>query len=118
MNLTRYQKALQYIHRAEIRYGSISKTPENDPDLIKARNLVAFGHRTVKTFEPDDLDFEIKKMLEYGYVDVVASDSHGITRRACHLEQCRAYIEKKLGQEIAERLLQENPAMIIHNEYR
>lgn len=59
-----------------------------------------------------------KKMLEYGYVDVVASDSHGITRRACHLEQCRAYIEKKLGQEIAERLLQENPAMIIHNEYR
>ena len=67
MNLTKYQKALIYIHRAEIKYGSISKTPENDPDLIKAQNLVAIGHRAVKTFEPDDLDFEIKKMLEYGY---------------------------------------------------
>ena len=67
MNLTKYQKALIYIHRAEIKYGSISKTPENDPDLIKAQNLVAIGQRAVKTFEPDDLDFEIKKMLEYGY---------------------------------------------------
>ena len=37
MNLTKYQKALIYIHRAEIKYGSISKTPENDPDLIKAQ---------------------------------------------------------------------------------
>jgi hypothetical protein len=67
MNLTKYQKALIYIHRAEIKYGSISKTPENDPDLIKAQNLVAIGHRAVKTFEPDDTDLEIKKMLEYGY---------------------------------------------------
>lgn len=67
MNLTKYQKALQYIHRAEIKYGSISETPENDPDLIKAQNLVAIGHRAVKIFEPDDLDFEIKEMLEYGY---------------------------------------------------
>lgn len=67
MNLTKYQKALIYIHKAEIKYGSIRKTPENDPDLIKAQNLVAIGHRAVKTFEPDDLDFEIKKMLEYGY---------------------------------------------------
>lgn len=67
MNLTKYQKALQYIHKAEMKYGSISKTPENDPDLIKAQNLIGFGHRAVKTFEPDDLDFEIKRMLEYGY---------------------------------------------------
>lgn len=65
--MTRYQKALQYIHKAEIKYGSIKRTPENDLNLIKAQNLLAIGHRAVKTFEPDDLDFEIKKMLEYGY---------------------------------------------------
>lgn len=61
MAMTRYQKALQYIHKAEIKYGSIKRTPENDPDLIKAQNLVAIGHRAVKTFEPDDTDLEIKK---------------------------------------------------------
>lgn len=67
MAMTRYQKALQYIHKAEIKYGSISKTPENDLNLIKAQNLLAIGHRAVKTFEPDDTDLEIKRMLEYGY---------------------------------------------------
>lgn len=40
MAMTRYQKALQYIHKAEIKYGSISKTPENDLNLIKAQNLL------------------------------------------------------------------------------
>lgn len=59
--MTRYQKALQYIHKAEIKYGSIKRTPENDLNLIKAQNLLAIGKRAVKTFEPDDLDFKIKK---------------------------------------------------------
>lgn len=67
MAITKYQKALQYIHRAEIKYGSISKTPEDDPNLIKAQNLLAIDHRAVKTFELDDTDLEIKRMLEYGY---------------------------------------------------
>ncbi|MBA2915541.1 hypothetical protein HCN73_05000 [Lactobacillus crispatus] len=71
MAMTRYQKALQYIHKAELQYGSISKTPENDLNLIKAQNLLAIGHRAVKMFEPDDLDFKIKKMLEYGYPALV-----------------------------------------------
>lgn len=67
MNLTKYQKALQYIHRAEIKYGSISKTPENDPNLIKVRELLAIDPNNVRVFEPDDTDLEIKRMLEYGY---------------------------------------------------
>lgn len=67
MALTKYQKALIYIRKAELQYGSISKTPENDPNLIKARNLLAINQKVVKTFEPDDTDLEIKRMLEYGY---------------------------------------------------
>ena len=67
MALTKYQQALIYIRKAELQYGSISKTPENDLNLIKAQNLLAIDHRAVKTFEPDDTDLEIKRMLEYGY---------------------------------------------------
>lgn len=67
MNMTKYQKALIYIRKAELQYGSISKTPENDPNLIKARNLLAIDRNNVKVFEPDDTDLEIKRMLEYGY---------------------------------------------------
>lgn len=67
MALTKYQQALIYIRKAELQYSSISKTPENDPNLIKARKLLVVNRDNVKVFEPDDLDLEIKKMLEYGY---------------------------------------------------
>lgn len=60
MALTKYQQALIYIRKAELQYGSISKTPENDPNLIKARNLLAINQNAVKIFEPDDTDLEIK----------------------------------------------------------
>lgn len=56
-----------------------------------------------------------KKMIAAGYVDVVASDSHGARHRACHLEQCRAYITKKFGADTSDRLLQENPLIIFGN---
>jgi protein-tyrosine phosphatase len=54
-----------------------------------------------------------KKMLKAGYVDVVASDSHGMDRRACHLGKCRQVLTKKFGEEYAGRLLFGNPAKII-----
>lgn len=54
-----------------------------------------------------------KKMLKAGYVDVIASDSHGIEKRACHLGRCREVLSKKMGEEYAQRLLCDNPAKII-----
>ena len=65
--MTKYQKALIFIRRAELQYGSIVKAPENDPNLIKVRKLLAVNRDNVKVFEPDDTDLEIKRMLEYGY---------------------------------------------------
>lgn len=54
-----------------------------------------------------------KKMLKAGYVDVIASDSHGIQKRACHLGKCREVLNKKYGEEYAKELLCDNPAKII-----
>lgn len=67
MALTKYQKALIYIRKAELQYGSIIKAPESDPNLIKVRKLLAIDRDNVRVFEPDDIDLEIKRMLEYGY---------------------------------------------------
>lgn len=67
MALTKYQKALIYIRKAELQYGSIICAPENDPNLIKAQKLLAVNPDNAKVFEPDDTDLEIKKMLEYGF---------------------------------------------------
>jgi protein-tyrosine phosphatase len=54
-----------------------------------------------------------RKMLQARYVDVIASDSHGISERACHLGKCRDVVSKKYGQEYAKRLFQDNPSKII-----
>ncbi len=67
MAMTKYQKALNFIRKAELQYGSISKTPANDPNLIKVRELLAIDRDNVRVFEPDETDLEIKRMLEYGY---------------------------------------------------
>lgn len=54
-----------------------------------------------------------RKMLSAGYVDVVASDSHGIAKRACHMQECYRFIQKKYGDDCARRLLCSNPEKII-----
>ena len=67
MAMTKYQKALIYIHKAESQYGLIIQAPESDSNLIKVRELLAIDRDNVRVFEPDETDLEIKKMLEYGY---------------------------------------------------
>ncbi|MCD7708559.1 MAG: hypothetical protein LUI02_01640 [Clostridiales bacterium] len=54
-----------------------------------------------------------RQMLEEGYVDVIASDSHGIKERACHMSGCREYIAKKFDPQLADRLMDENPSTIL-----
>lgn len=67
MKMNKYQKALFYIRKVELQYGSIIKAPESDSNLIKVRKLLAIDRGNAIVFEPDDLDLEIKEMLEYGY---------------------------------------------------
>lgn len=54
-----------------------------------------------------------KKMLREELVDVIASDSHGIRQRVCHLGKCFELLKKKYGSEYAQELLCDNPAKII-----
>ncbi len=56
-----------------------------------------------------------KKVLKNGWVDIVASDAHNLTDRACNLKECRAYIEKKYGSEYAKLLFCDNPMRILEN---
>lgn len=53
-----------------------------------------------------------KKMLQSGYVDVIASDSHSMGKRACHLDKCYTFLIKKYGEEYAKQLLYDNPYRI------
>lgn len=58
-----FQKALNYIHKAEIKYGSIAKNPKSDLNLKKAQKILNAKSDNFDT----DLDLKIKELIEYGY---------------------------------------------------
>lgn len=57
-----------------------------------------------------------KKLLEEGWADVIASDSHGIKKRACHLKKCYDYLRRKYGDDYAKLLLCNHPAEIVRGK--
>ena len=54
-----------------------------------------------------------KKLLKKGYVDLIASDSHGSQKRVNHMGKCYEYITKKFGENEAKRLMEINPYRIL-----
>ena len=56
-----------------------------------------------------------QKALSKGWVDIVASDSHGIKHRTNNMAKARDFIEKKYGEEYANYLFMEVPLKIIED---
>jgi protein-tyrosine phosphatase len=54
-----------------------------------------------------------RALLREGWVDVIASDSHGIHKRACHLKKCLEYVSKKYSEDYAGQLFEQNPRKMI-----
>lgn len=57
-----------------------------------------------------------KKLLKAGYVNVIASDSHGIETRVCHMDKCYAYVAKKFGADAADLLMEKTPRKIFNSQ--
>lgn len=57
-----------------------------------------------------------KRLLKNGWVNVIASDSHGMQRRGCHMEKCREYLMKKYDERYVEKLFCGNPGKILEAE--
>ncbi|MCD8149551.1 MAG: capsular biosynthesis protein [Clostridiales bacterium] len=89
----------------------------DDPDLVsELRNmgaLIQVNADSVLGLDGRDAKRFCKHLLKHEMVDVVASDSHGIKRRPCHMEKCRAYIRRKYGESMATRLFETTPEAIL-----
>lgn len=57
-----------------------------------------------------------KKLLKSGYVDFVASDSHGMKKRKNNLGKCRDYLYKKYDSQYVDEIMEENALAIIQEE--
>ena len=54
-----------------------------------------------------------KRLISEGQVDYIASDSHGISDRVCHMRASYEYVSRKYGTGTADILMKENPHRII-----
>jgi protein-tyrosine phosphatase len=54
-----------------------------------------------------------KKLLKNNQVDIIASDTHGITQRANHMRQAYDYVANKYGTGYANKIFYDNPIKII-----
>ena len=97
------------------RYKCLLKKPELCIELsdmgaliqINADSVLGLGSWAEKRF--------CKKMLSKEWADIIASDTHDMSRRACHMAECRKFVEKKYGMEYAELLFVRNPQRILNN---
>ena len=56
-----------------------------------------------------------KKLLKYGYVDFVASDSHDMKKRTNNLGKCREYLYKKYDKRYVDQILQNNAMELLQS---
>ncbi len=57
-----------------------------------------------------------RKLLRRNFVDFIATDAHGIKKRAPELKQCIAYLRKNYGDEFVKHIFVTNPLNIINNK--
>ena len=57
------------------------------------------------------------KLLKRDMIHFIGTDAHSNRTRAPYMEECAAYLAKKLGQDKARKLLYDNPKKMLNNEY-
>lgn len=69
------------------------------------------GHRSWSTRR------YLLKLMRLGLVRVIGTDAHGSNHRPPKMQECAAYLEKKLGRELRDLLCCGNAAKIVKGEY-
>ena len=95
------------------RYRCMTEKPDHAGELQMLGAMVQVNADAVLGLEGRKAKQYCKYLLKHGLADIVASDSHGIRARACHMEGCRAYIHKKFGAETAGDVFERNPGKIL-----
>ncbi len=107
-----YEPVIAHVER----YQCFQKKPELLQELSNLGAMIQVNADSILGLEGFALKRITKKILKGHLADIVASDSHGIDERACHMDKCYAYVAKKYGEEYAEDLFENNPGSIVEQE--
>lgn len=97
------------------RYKCLVKKPVLCAEISNIGALIQVNAESVLGLAGWQMERFCKKLLKQQWADIVASDTHDLSGRACHMRECRELVEKKYGFDYAERLFVKNPKRIISN---
>ena len=95
------------------RYRCLVSKPQRLEELQEIGALIQVNAGAITGHDGWSVKQFCKSILKKGWVDIVASDSHGIDRRTCHMEKCYEYITRKYGEKLAHKIMEKNPRKII-----
>ncbi len=95
------------------RYASLTEDVDRIEELREMGALIQINADAVLGLEGRSSKKFCKNLLKAGLADVIASDSHGIKNRACHMAKCYEYVAKKFGRDYADSLMKTVPETII-----
>lgn len=99
------------------RYGSVASSVERVRELVKMGCYIQINAGSVMGQYGFGTKKFTRQILKQGLVHFVATDAHDDVRRRPCLLDCAKYIDKKFGEDYAEKILKENPEKVINNEY-
>lgn len=97
------------------RYACLLKKPALCAELANMGALIQINADSVLGLDGRAAEKFCKKLLKHEWADIIASDTHDMDERACHMAECKMHVEKKYGAEYAHTLFVTNPKRIINN---
>ncbi len=95
------------------RCGCLLKKPGLCGELSSAGACIQLNADSILGLAGKQAERFCRKVLKKGMADLVASDAHGIRRRANHMGQCRKYVAGKYGEAYAGSLFGGNAQKIL-----
>lgn len=98
------------------RYSEIVSHPSYIEELISMGCYIQVNASSVMGKYGFGIAHFTKKLLKKHLVHFVASDAHDTQKRAPLLQDCRNYVDKKIGAEYGQKIFWENPVRVLENK--
>ena len=104
-----YQPVIAHAERCQV----FQRKPKLIYEAIDAGAMIQLNAGSVLGREGWGVKRTARKLIDLEAADFIASDTHDLTERACHMAECRELISRKYGENAAKRLFWDNARQIL-----
>lgn len=99
------------------RYGSVASSVERVREIVKMGCYIQLNAGSIMGQYGFGTKKFTRQILKQGLAHFVATDAHDDIKRKPCLSDCAKYVGKKLGEDYANQIFNENPQKILKDEY-